>query len=271
MEIFLASAVIAALITSLFTYFQNQKSSNLQYITDERRKWRESVRDIYESLSNSHCYSDVVILLAKLKTRINPYGRYSGKYVDDSHIWDAIRKLEHSELDFEKNKVLLLDYLSLLLKGDWDRSKQEIKGNWTRIRAAFIYALTLPLYWFVILVLWGKPFGIMSLLIFLLVLLSYFVVPNLDTITNSSQSNFSRKEFWGKTFCQSIIYYVILILGLIKAGQGVGLENLICGIILICVWIGLIFLFDYQRTYNECFDERRYNAAISDAKSHHDQ
>ena len=41
-------------------------------------------------------------------------------------IWQVIKKIEDDTGSFEKNKELLIKYLSLLLKYDWERSKKEI-------------------------------------------------------------------------------------------------------------------------------------------------
>lgn len=55
----------------------------------------------------------------------NPYN-----YEQDGHIWESIKKLREveDEEEFNKQKRLLISYLSLLLKEDWERSKNEIRG-----------------------------------------------------------------------------------------------------------------------------------------------
>lgn len=49
--------------------------------------------------------------------------------MQDSHIWSTIDKLEKRDGDFKQLKKLLILYLSMLLKMDWERSKEEVRGN----------------------------------------------------------------------------------------------------------------------------------------------
>lgn len=63
-----------------------------------------------------------------LKVHINAYGKNSNDVMKDSHIWEVIDKLENQE-EYEQLKKLLVLYLSTLLKMDWERSKEEVRGN----------------------------------------------------------------------------------------------------------------------------------------------
>lgn len=78
-------------------------------------------------------YYDTLDRLTDLKVRINSFGNnVSERYDDDAHIWEVIKELEEKRIS---DKVLrqmqeqLVEYLSLLLKMDWERSKREVKGN----------------------------------------------------------------------------------------------------------------------------------------------
>ena len=55
----------------------------------------------------------------------------AGRYLNDAHIWKLIDELENPESieKFEDNKKKLFLYLSALLKYDWERAKQEVKGS----------------------------------------------------------------------------------------------------------------------------------------------
>lgn len=71
--------------------------------------------------------------MTDLKVRINSFGNnVSERYDDDAHIWEVIKELEEKRIS---DKVLrqmqeqLVEYLSLLLKMGWERSKREVKGN----------------------------------------------------------------------------------------------------------------------------------------------
>ncbi|GLB27264.1 hypothetical protein LXJ15735_35050 [Lacrimispora xylanolytica] len=131
--IILSSTVITVLITSIFAFIQNRKSNSLQYITLERKEWREQVRSISDEISMSESES-ISRILDKLKVRINAYGsNYKFDIFNDSHIWRLIdltkKAAVTSAADFQECKELLINSISLLLKYDWDRSKREVIGE----------------------------------------------------------------------------------------------------------------------------------------------
>lgn len=129
----LGSTVIGAIITAFFNWAQNRKNVSLSYITEERKVWREKIRDI--SFDIEQCtYQEkkkIEQCLVQLQMNINPYGKTNiTDYLCDGHIWETIREIECSKdaEEFEKNKKLLLDYFALMLKEDWERSKREVRG-----------------------------------------------------------------------------------------------------------------------------------------------
>lgn len=128
----LGSAVVSTFISSLFSHFTNRKNNALQHITEERRTWREKIRKISEDLEAVE-FRDKKInqLLVQLEVNINSYGKtLENNYEKDSHIWreiEEIKKIKNEE-EFNLHKELLIYYLSLMLKEDWERSKQEVKG-----------------------------------------------------------------------------------------------------------------------------------------------
>lgn len=181
MEKYFAPEIIVALITgiiSIFTLFlKTNRESKLSRITDERTKWREGIRTIAEKISvgeNSHKQEETLsILLTELKVRINPYGRYKNSYLKDSHIWNCISNIENCiEKDKDADKVnvekkKLINYLSLLLKYDWERSKKESSLNLPVIIGYSLYVVSnvlfayfayteftdATLYWLIVLIL----------------------------------------------------------------------------------------------------------------------
>lgn len=67
----------------------------------------------------------------QLEVNINSYGKVlEDDYEKDSHIWREIEEIKKikDEGEFYLHKELLIYYLSLMLKEDWERSKQEVKG-----------------------------------------------------------------------------------------------------------------------------------------------
>lgn len=122
----IVSAVgISTIIGTIFTFVQFNKKNNLEYITQERAKWRKTLRKILVDIEDTSKRSDAI---TRLKYQLNPYGRNMDikntkpYFMKEGHIWDLLEK-DISELDKEK----LSFYIELLLKYDWERSKQEIK------------------------------------------------------------------------------------------------------------------------------------------------
>lgn len=132
-EIVLSSVVLSAIVSGVITYIIANKKSKLQYITDERKKWRNKIRKIAKKLHNAS-YADTLSILTELKVRLNAFGanECSKQYNKDVHIWQIINEIEttkQSKLNLIAKQEELIEYLALLLKADWERSKQEVTGN----------------------------------------------------------------------------------------------------------------------------------------------
>lgn len=162
MENFFTPEIIVALITgilSLFTLFiKTNKESKLSRITDERTKWREEMRNIAKKLSATNQLDEntndsnkekesLQEILTQLKTRLNSYGKGRDDYLKDSHIWKSISIIEtNGNSNIEDEKIKLIDYLSLLLKYDWERSKIESSLNVSAIIGYSIYIISNVLF-----------------------------------------------------------------------------------------------------------------------------
>ena len=132
-EIVLSSVVLSAIVSGVITYMIANKKSRLQYITDERKKWRDKIRKIVENLHNAS-YADTLSILTELKVRLNAFGanEHSKNYSKDIHIWQIISEIEETSLNklqLKENQEQLIEYLALLLKIDWEKSKRGIRGN----------------------------------------------------------------------------------------------------------------------------------------------
>ncbi len=119
----------------------------------ERKAWREKIRIISIEIQQcKYMETDKKRLeenIAKLEMYINPYGKAGKvKYLEDGHIWNVIENVREAENEeeFEKNKKLLLDFLKLLLKEDWERSKREVKGYWNIVCCSAITCIIIALY-----------------------------------------------------------------------------------------------------------------------------
>ena len=138
----LTSVVVAAIITSIISWLstvtKTNRESRLSRITDSRATWREKIRKIAENLAeydfdapdNFYNENKLIKILTSLKVRINAYGYgQNNKPLSDSHIWDSIEKLYNKGSRNNKERDKLINYLSCLLKHDWERSKIEASAN----------------------------------------------------------------------------------------------------------------------------------------------
>ncbi|WP_320973206.1 hypothetical protein [Enterocloster bolteae] len=127
----LSSSVIGIIITAIITYYSFNKKNLADNITNERKAWRTDIRDISDALGGTSDYETICKLVTKLESRINAYGIiHQTNYLKDSHLWKLINKIKkQKDSTLFKNKELLINYLSALLKYDWERSKNEIRGN----------------------------------------------------------------------------------------------------------------------------------------------
>lgn len=131
--IILSSTVISAIITTILTYITNKRKDTVENIVKERKLWRDELRTISIDITNSKNLNELKRVINKLKVRINPYGMCVEIIFYDSYIWKEIGKLENcnqlSKADLEERKIIFINLLSCLLKFDWERTKNEIKGN----------------------------------------------------------------------------------------------------------------------------------------------
>lgn len=132
MEIILGSVVLSAIISGVISIYTYNRRNKLKYITKERKEWRNEIRKCSEKLRNLS-YSKTLKVCDRLKVRINAYGKCcSNRYSSDAHIWEVINEIEKGECGqnkLHKLQSILQDYLSLLLKSDWERTKKEVSGD----------------------------------------------------------------------------------------------------------------------------------------------
>lgn len=139
-------SAIASVIGTIISFIMFRKSTKLKYITKERKEWRCAIREIVEKLENC-VYDDRNKILVLLKTRINAYGINSKNKLADSHIWEIIHKIEQCKKEeFPILKEKLIEYLSLLLKYDWERSKKEVYGE-PRLALAYLMDIFATGFW----------------------------------------------------------------------------------------------------------------------------
>lgn len=152
LQILASSAVIVVIIEVVF----QSKTNRVQFLTSSRAEWRSNLKQYAEELSKSN-YRNISQVLTKIKVNLNGYGCYnkdeypSDEQLDffrDEHIWKEINCLEvacaskhPSKKIVEEHKQRLIKFLGLLLKFDWERSKDEIKMNLTAIASILAFSI----------------------------------------------------------------------------------------------------------------------------------
>ena len=146
----ISGAGLGAILSAILVFVNNSKRNQLDYITKERSEWRKSIKLIIVDLLNGENRESAV---NSLRTQINPYGycrniKYTNEYyMKDGHIWDLLNDFDYSEEKSQK----LIQYLRLLLKYDWERSKNEVRINnnflWNFLRWGLIILNLIMLFW----------------------------------------------------------------------------------------------------------------------------
>lgn len=116
----ISSSVIGAFISSLVIKLNNDRNLKLKYITEERQKWREQIKDkvsliISDSYSNNN---ELLKIATSLQLSLNPNDPNDQKITLclDQILQDPSNSTE---------KLRLRKMIVQLLKHDWDRAKRE--------------------------------------------------------------------------------------------------------------------------------------------------
>jgi len=126
--IILGSSVLTAFVTALFTRKAHEETISLKYITEERAKWRENIKETMTSLSWAvnlpHLNGERLDITREkstyLRLSLNPYPNHEL----DKDILLCLKNL-CSDPCYEQYSVLE-EKVSLLLKHDWERAKNEV-------------------------------------------------------------------------------------------------------------------------------------------------
>ena len=125
----LSGAGLGAVLSAFLVFINNSKKNKLDFITKERSEWRKDIQIILDDLGKVGKRAEAI---QRLKSRINPYGKSltvkngDNFYLYEGHIWSLINTIDITNTSqIEK----LSDYVRLLWKYDWERSKREIKFN----------------------------------------------------------------------------------------------------------------------------------------------
>lgn len=236
----LGSSAFSVLVTLVFNWMQNRRTASLNYITDERKKWREKIRTISAQIERCDFQGkdDLRIeqYLVQLQMNINPYGSvYEGNncyyYENDAYIWDAIAGIKNAPNNklFDQNKELLLCYLSFMLKMDWERSKKEVK-NFSVMKILLIltvfFCVAIFLYEYFILKLGismtSTFYFLIDILIMCIVFLGLVLYCEFDT------RNYKNKDIW--SLKKSVFYQtkgmIISFCGILIASSTIAISSM---------------------------------------------
>lgn len=277
-NIVLSSVVLATVFSTIVSYIISRKQSALQYITGERKEWREKMRQIAFKL-NGASYVKTLKILTELKVRINAWENNDVEigYFSDAHIWKAIDELENkepSETILHSKQNQLIEYISLLLKYDWERSKNEVKNNMYNIVGWIMFFSTSIYFTFSIFMYSGNinitksDLGSMAAVYILLIIASNVVVLMLGksvckkildgVVKQKVKENNSWKlakcyGIWGIYFLASFIIYTVAlreVFSVVVGGKGVSIILLVLmymiGLGLQVIYQGLNISKDYN-------------------------
>ncbi|EGL19821.1 MULTISPECIES: hypothetical protein [unclassified Paenibacillus] len=127
----LSLPVIIAIITSIITNYiikkNNDKTLFLRYVTEERAKWRDFIKNSTSIIySKDYKNENKKAVITKLILNLNPQKSSAG-IIDDTII-KLLGKIEGGLSDDLTLKQLRF-CVSMLLKHDWERAKIESKGG----------------------------------------------------------------------------------------------------------------------------------------------
>ena len=82
-QIILGSTVLATIFSTVISFIISRRQGSLQYITGERKEWREQIRNIAYNLNNAS-YGKTLKILIELKVRINGFGMNRKNCMEDA-------------------------------------------------------------------------------------------------------------------------------------------------------------------------------------------
>jgi hypothetical protein len=122
----LTSAVIAALVAALFSVLTSERRIAAENVIQERKKWRDTVRDLASEVFKALHLSDA--------DRVNRIRELRGKF--------ALLVNPHEDKDQQILELIVVEgagradefiqRVALLLKHDWERAKREA-SLWRRL------------------------------------------------------------------------------------------------------------------------------------------
>ena len=288
----MASSVISAFVSSVVIFLSSRREQYIINIVQERKKWRDELREIADDISKLNNTSELKNQIDKLKVRINPFGinhiqknEVMDHISQDSYFWELFSIYEKNDDEFRLNNNLgscLIEYISCLLKNDWERSKFEIIGRnfpLTYFIISIIDSFVCIIYWFFtldVINIHENLFNIGSQL-FLIVVIGYLI----QLLVDSSNTSFTKAQpikLISKNFVcdwHNLINMILILIQLIwivlitcfdknfKLIDKLSNANAILLLILLGVPFFLNIIFYFIRTNNVIYRNSMYFSLIS--------
>lgn len=112
------SALLAAIVSAWVSRSIAERGIYVENITKERARWRERIREIASAYASATEQFRAALEI-ELCSRLNPYDS------EDLQLLDCLRNSSGGDAE-------LATRVSLLLKHDWERAKEEAKPVWKR-------------------------------------------------------------------------------------------------------------------------------------------
>ncbi len=121
LETILTSGVVAAIVSGLVSLRNNERKLVIENITQERTKWREKIREKNLQIHEAHQSKksgEIEAAGTELRLLLNPMDSLDRDILNEIVI---LKDSQSTSEDMERFSIKL----SLLLKHDWERAKQE--------------------------------------------------------------------------------------------------------------------------------------------------
>ena len=143
-EIFLAiigSGILSTIVGGIFNTITYDRNIEIKNITDERAKWRESLRTYSVDFLDTNNINERTRIRNNIALKLNPEDQFDRTIIlimDKIQQTSVNEKVKYSINGEEQGMitldVLLIELIQVLLKYDWERSKRESKPFYKKMR-----------------------------------------------------------------------------------------------------------------------------------------
>ena len=256
----ISGAGLGAILSAFLTFVNSSKKNKLDLITKERSEWRREIKSIIVDLSSGNNRSYAI---RRLETQLNSYGRYVPNkdeydfYMNDGHIWELVDNFDYSNRSIK----ILTQYLEILLKYDWERSKREIKVD---VFNSFIYFILIIGAISNSLLILFKINDLTQIII--LALSSYFMVGiifYISKIIKNFKQKLIRNSIYIILLCLSMHYSIDGLLYWLIPHETMGLKSLFVTLIILVLMMSI----EFKIFLNTDGEEEKYITHISYIKN----